>query len=130
LFAHFLSFGREYELLEVKDVSGASSSPVGIGQLWEKWREMGILEGWSLYLRMYNTGLMNISEKIRRKKKFQYFTKEKKKRVSLSPFLEFQLSRIPDSFHRSQSKPTPTGALTSPLISRISNNSYSLPNAR
>lgn len=46
LFAHFLSFGREYELLELKDVSGASSAPVGIGQLWEKWREMGILEGW------------------------------------------------------------------------------------
>ena len=45
LFAHFLSFGREYELLEVKDVSGAPSSPVGIGKLWEKWREMGILEG-------------------------------------------------------------------------------------
>ena len=45
LFAHFLSFGREYELLEPKDVSGVSSAPVGIGQLWEKWREMGILEG-------------------------------------------------------------------------------------
>ena len=45
LFAHFLSFGREYELLEIKDVKGASSSPVGVGQLWEKWREMGILEG-------------------------------------------------------------------------------------
>jgi len=45
LFAHFLSFGREYELLEIKDVSGTSSAPVGIGQLWEKWREMGILEG-------------------------------------------------------------------------------------
>ncbi|KAF8158063.1 Mob1/phocein [Crassisporium funariophilum] len=45
LFAHFLSFGREYELLEMKDVKGATSSPVGIGQLWDKWREMGILEG-------------------------------------------------------------------------------------
>lgn len=45
LFAHFLSFGREYELLEVKDVKGIPSSPVGVGQLWEKWREMGILEG-------------------------------------------------------------------------------------
>jgi hypothetical protein len=53
LFAHFLSFGREYELLEIKDVSGVSSAPVGIGQLWEKWREMGILEAWDL-LRMYN----------------------------------------------------------------------------
>jgi len=45
LFAHFLAFGREYELLEVKDVKGSSSTPVGVGQLWEKWREMGILEG-------------------------------------------------------------------------------------
>jgi len=45
LFAHFLSFGREYELLEVKDVKGSANSPVGVGQLWEKWRDMGILEG-------------------------------------------------------------------------------------
>jgi hypothetical protein len=45
LFAHFLSFGREYELLDVKDVQGIPSSPVGVGQLWEKWKEMGILEG-------------------------------------------------------------------------------------
>lgn len=45
LFAHFLSFGREYELLEVKDVKGTPSAPVGVGQLWEKWTEMGILDG-------------------------------------------------------------------------------------
>lgn len=45
LFAHFLAFGREYELLEVKDVKGASSAPVGVGVLWEKWKEMGLLEG-------------------------------------------------------------------------------------
>jgi MOB kinase activator 1 len=45
LFAHFLAFGREYELLDIKDVKGAANSPVGIGMLWEKWREMGILEG-------------------------------------------------------------------------------------
>ena len=45
LFAHFLSFGREYELLEVKDVKGSANSPVGVGKLWEKWRDMGILEG-------------------------------------------------------------------------------------
>ncbi|KAF8882059.1 Mob1/phocein [Gymnopilus junonius] len=45
LFAHFLSFGREYELLEIKDVKGTSAAPVGVGQLWEAWREMGILEG-------------------------------------------------------------------------------------
>ncbi|KAF9525512.1 Mob1/phocein [Crepidotus variabilis] len=45
LFAHFLSFGREYELLEIKDMKGSPSAPVGVGQLWEKWKEMGILEG-------------------------------------------------------------------------------------
>ncbi|KAH9480361.1 Maintenance of ploidy protein mob2 [Psilocybe cubensis] len=45
LFAHFLAFGREYELLEMKDVKGSPSAPVGVGQLWEKWRDMGILEG-------------------------------------------------------------------------------------
>jgi len=45
LFAHFLAFGREYELLEVKDVKGSSSAPVGVGQLWEAWRQMGILDG-------------------------------------------------------------------------------------
>lgn len=45
LFAHFLAFGREYELLDIKDVRGAPNSPVvGIGALWERWREMGILE--------------------------------------------------------------------------------------
>ncbi|KAH9988343.1 Mob1/phocein [Russula vinacea] len=45
LFAHFLAFGREYELLDIKDVRGASNAPaVGIGALWERWREMGILE--------------------------------------------------------------------------------------
>ncbi|KAF8870460.1 Mob1/phocein [Infundibulicybe gibba] len=44
LFAHFLAFGREYELLEVKDVKGSSSAPVGVGLLWEKWKEMGLLE--------------------------------------------------------------------------------------
>lgn len=46
LFAHFLAFGREYELLDVKDLKGASGQPaVGIGALWERWKEMGILEG-------------------------------------------------------------------------------------
>jgi MOB kinase activator 1 len=45
LFAHFLAFGREYELLDIKDVRGApNSQAVGIGALWERWREMGILE--------------------------------------------------------------------------------------
>ena len=44
LFAHFLAFGKEYELLETKDIKGQPGSPVGIGALWEKWKEMGILE--------------------------------------------------------------------------------------
>lgn len=44
LFAHFLAFGKEYELLDIKDVKGQSGSPVGIGALWERWKEMGILE--------------------------------------------------------------------------------------
>ncbi|KDQ62645.1 hypothetical protein JAAARDRAFT_149687 [Jaapia argillacea MUCL 33604] len=45
LFAHFLAFGREYELLDIKDVKGTANSPVGIGALWERWKENGILEG-------------------------------------------------------------------------------------
>lgn len=53
LFAHFLAFGREYELLDIKDVKGSDKSSsgsglpgqVGIGALWERWKEMGILEG-------------------------------------------------------------------------------------
>lgn len=46
LFAHFLSFGREYELLDVKDVKGSATQGfVGVGDLWDKWRDMGILEG-------------------------------------------------------------------------------------
>src|SRR5712672_1368672 len=45
LFAHFLAFGREYELLDIKDVRGTTNGlAVGIGALWERWREMGILE--------------------------------------------------------------------------------------
>ena len=44
LFAHFLAFGKEYDLLEVKDVKGARGAEVGIGELWERWKEMGILE--------------------------------------------------------------------------------------
>lgn len=43
LFAHFLAFGKEYELLDVKDVKGTQNAPVGIGLLWERWKEMGIL---------------------------------------------------------------------------------------
>ncbi|PPR03512.1 hypothetical protein CVT24_007000 [Panaeolus cyanescens] len=32
-------------ICDMKDVKGAPSAPVGIGQLWERWKEMGILEG-------------------------------------------------------------------------------------
>ncbi|KAJ6584114.1 Mob1/phocein [Mycena vulgaris] len=45
LFAHFLAFGGEFELLEMKDLRGASSAPVGVGALWERWKGMGILGG-------------------------------------------------------------------------------------
>ncbi|PPQ80986.1 hypothetical protein CVT26_003496 [Gymnopilus dilepis] len=45
LFAHFLAFGREYELLEVRDIKGEPNAPVGVGLLWERWKEKGILEG-------------------------------------------------------------------------------------
>ncbi|THH06085.1 hypothetical protein EW145_g4334 [Phellinidium pouzarii] len=45
LFAHFLAFGKEYELLDVKDLKGSSPhSLVGVGALWDKWKDMGILE--------------------------------------------------------------------------------------
>ncbi|KIM43018.1 hypothetical protein M413DRAFT_393900 [Hebeloma cylindrosporum] len=44
LFAHFLAFGREYELLEVRDIKGEPNAPVGVGLLWERWKEKGILE--------------------------------------------------------------------------------------
>lgn len=46
LFAHFLAFGREYELLEVRDIKGEPNAPVGVGLLWERWKEKGILESW------------------------------------------------------------------------------------
>ena len=44
LFAHFLAFGKEYELLDIKDIKGQSGATVGIGALWERWKEMGILD--------------------------------------------------------------------------------------
>lgn len=45
LFAHFLAFGREYQLLDEKDVrGGAGQVQPGIGALWERWRETGVLE--------------------------------------------------------------------------------------
>jgi len=44
LFAHFLAFGKEYELLEVRDIKGDPQALVGVGHLWERWKEAGILE--------------------------------------------------------------------------------------
>ncbi|CAE6429536.1 unnamed protein product [Rhizoctonia solani] len=49
LFAHFLAFGKQYDLLEIKDIKSSGSGAAGggapgIGDLWEKWKEMGILE--------------------------------------------------------------------------------------
>lgn len=44
LFAHFLDFGREFGLLEFKDIKGTPAAPVCVGDLWEKWIEKGILE--------------------------------------------------------------------------------------
>ncbi|KAI0081626.1 hypothetical protein K474DRAFT_1635537 [Panus rudis PR-1116 ss-1] len=43
LFAHYLAFGKEYDLLDLKDVKGQPNAPVGIGALWDKWKDMGIL---------------------------------------------------------------------------------------
>ena len=43
MFAHFLAFGREYELLEVKDIKGEPQATVGVGLLWERWKDSGIL---------------------------------------------------------------------------------------
>ena len=45
LFAHFLAFGKEYELLDAKDIRGAPGHRVGVGELWDRWKEMGILDG-------------------------------------------------------------------------------------
>ncbi|KAJ3731235.1 Mob1/phocein [Lentinula guzmanii] len=44
LFAHFLAFGREYQLLDEKDIRGDPNAPVGVGLLWERWKSSGKLE--------------------------------------------------------------------------------------
>ncbi|KAF9452943.1 hypothetical protein P691DRAFT_771872 [Macrolepiota fuliginosa MF-IS2] len=44
LFAHFLAFGKEFDLLEVREIMGEPGQPVGAGLLWEKWRDLGTLE--------------------------------------------------------------------------------------
>jgi len=40
LFAHFLAFGKEFDILDVRDIRG-----LGVGELADRWKEMGILEG-------------------------------------------------------------------------------------
>ena len=35
---------QEYELLEVADIRGEPDKPVGVGLLWERWKDAGILE--------------------------------------------------------------------------------------
>ena len=44
LFAHFLAFGREYELLDPRDIKGDPGMATGVGLLWERWKDAGILE--------------------------------------------------------------------------------------
>ena len=68
LFAHFLAFGKQYDLLvhksfplirmndsalniphrarpqDLRDVKGRPNEAVGVGELWEKWKEMGVLD--------------------------------------------------------------------------------------
>lgn len=44
LFAHYLAFGVEFDVLDKKELMGSASSPTGIGQLYEKWKEMGRLD--------------------------------------------------------------------------------------
>jgi MOB kinase activator 1 len=45
IFAHFLAFGKEYGLLDAKDIKGVPGEGiVGVGDLWDKWKDMGILE--------------------------------------------------------------------------------------
>ncbi|CAE6483898.1 unnamed protein product, partial [Rhizoctonia solani] len=44
LFAHFLVFGQQYRLLELKDIVGERGKEAGVGALWERWRQMGILD--------------------------------------------------------------------------------------
>ncbi|SJL07636.1 related to MOB2-required for maintenance in ploidy [Armillaria ostoyae] len=44
LFAHFLAFGWKYELLDAREIKGEPNAPVGVGLLWERWRNTGILE--------------------------------------------------------------------------------------
>jgi len=44
LFAHFLSFGGEFDILDMRDLRGSSSALTGIGQLYDAWRRRGIVQ--------------------------------------------------------------------------------------
>jgi MOB kinase activator 1 len=45
LFAHFLSFGKEFELFTMKDLMGGPQGAAqSVGLLQERWVEMGVLE--------------------------------------------------------------------------------------
>ncbi|AFR96113.1 mps1 binder [Cryptococcus neoformans] len=44
LFAHFLAFGKEFDLLVMKDLMTTQGMGQGVAELSEKWRQMGILE--------------------------------------------------------------------------------------
>ncbi len=44
LFAHFLAFGKEFDLLVIKDLMTLQGMGQGVAELGEKWREMGTLE--------------------------------------------------------------------------------------
>ncbi len=45
VFAHFIAFGREYELLDAADVRDLRGRGGGVAFLADKWAEMNILEG-------------------------------------------------------------------------------------
>ena len=44
LFAHFLAFGKEFDLLVMKDLMTPQGMGQGVAELGDKWREMGVLE--------------------------------------------------------------------------------------
>ena len=44
LFAHFLAFGKEFELLNLGELMTPQGQGQGVWGLVEKWREMGVLE--------------------------------------------------------------------------------------
>jgi hypothetical protein len=45
LFAHFIAFGKEYDLLDSADIKEMRSRGGGVTVLADKWAEMNILEG-------------------------------------------------------------------------------------